>query len=414
MTYHNNLNDTESMTPIKSKIHYLSVTLIVLLAACQSRTGSDEDQQEGQVATGTAFTPNPQEVPEQEVITLSPGDAAPDFSLPDVSGKFYSLDDFSDANALVVIFTCNHCPTAQAYEDRMIRFTDDYKEKGVAVVAIMPNSTMALLPEECGYTDLNDTYEEMQIRAKDMKYNFPYLYDGDNQAVSLKYGPSTTPHAFVFDRERKLQYVGRLDATEKPGTANAEDLRAAVDAVLAGQPVENPVNKAFGCSVKWQWHDEWGKKVEEDWKKKPVTIVRLDAAGIKDLVANSSDKLRLINVWATWCAPCVAEYPDLVVLQRMYGARDFEFVSISADRPEHEDKALAFLKKVPSPITNYLYDGTDNYQLIEAIDPDWNGALPYTLLVEPGGKKVFAYQGVVDQLELRRAIVEHPMMGRYY
>src|SRR5690606_38550696 len=97
-----------------------------------------------------------------------------------------------------------------------------------------------------------------------------------------------------------------------------------------------------------------------------------------------------------------------------YGARNFEFVSVSADRPEHEDKALAFLKETPSPIKNYLFNGKDNYELIEAIDPDWNGALPYTLLVEPGGKKVFAYQGVVDQLALRRAIVEHPLMGRYY
>lgn len=403
----------KTMTLIKDKISYIALALAVLLASCQSRNESTE-QQEKPAGTEVAFTPNPQHVPEQEVVTLSPGDAAPDFNLPDVTGKFYKLNDFADAEALVIIFTCNHCPTAQAYEDRIIRFTDEYRNKGVAVVAIMPNSTMGLLPEECGYTDLNDSYEEMQIRASDMKYNFPYLYDGDDQAVSLKYGPSTTPHAFVFDKARKLQYVGRLDATEKPGTTNAEDLRDAVDAVLAGTPVKEPVNKAFGCSVKWGWKDEWGKKVEADWKKKPVTLAKLDAAGIKDLVKNSSDKLRLINVWATWCAPCVAEYPDLVELQRWYGARDFEFVSISADRPDQESKALAFLKKVPSPITNYLFDGTDNYQLIEAIDPDWNGALPYTLLVEPGGKKVFAYQGVVDQLALRRAIVEHPMMGRYY
>jgi thiol-disulfide isomerase/thioredoxin len=392
----------------------ISCLIVFLLGSCQPRTDTTGDEEGAGAVTQAAFTPDPQKVPEQEVTILKPGEPAPDFNLPDVSGKFYSLADFDNTEALVIVFTCNHCPTAQAYEDRLIRFTNDYKEKGVAVVAIMPNSTLALLPEECGYTDLNDTYEEMQIRARDKGYNFPYLYDGDNQGVAIKYGPATTPHAFVFDKDRKLQYVGRLDATEKPGTANAEDLRNAVDAVLAGNSVETPVNKAFGCSVKWGWHDEWGKKVESDWNAKPVTITRLDAQGIRDLVTNASGKLRLINVWATWCAPCVAEYPDLVLLQRMYGARDFEFVSISADRPEHEDKALAFLEKSHSPVTNYLYDGTDNYKLIEAVDPDWNGALPYTLLVEPGGKKVFAYQGVVDQLELRRAIVEHPMMGRYY
>ena len=114
------------------------------------------------------------------------------------------------------------------------------------------------------------------------------------------------------------------------------------------------------------------------------------------------------------CAPCVAEYPDLVELQRWYGARNFEFVSLSADKPEHIDKALNFLKKAHSPVQNYLYDGEDNYKLIEAVDPKWNGALPYTLLVEPGGKVVYSYQGPVDLLELKRAIVEHPLMGRYY
>lgn len=391
-------------------LYLFALLLAAVFGSCQTRSTSDPES----TVEETGFKPNPKKVPKHEVRTLEPGDDAIDFSLPDVSGRFYSLADFADATVLVIIFTCNHCPTAQAYEDRIIQFTDDYRDKGVAVVGIMPNSSMALLPEECGYTDLNDTYEEMQIRARDKKYNFPYLYDGDDQAISIKYGPSTTPHAYVFDRDRHLQYVGRLDAHEKPGTGNAEDLRNAVDAVLAGTPVAEPVTKAFGCSVKWGWKDEWGQKVEADWNSKPVSLTRLDADGIRDLVKNSSDKLRLINVWATWCAPCVAEYPDLVLLQRMYGARNFEFVSVSADRSEHEDKALAFLKQAHSPITNYLFDGKDSYELIEAIDPDWNGALPYTLLVEPGGKKVFSYQGVVDQLELRRAIVEHPLMGRYY
>ena len=143
-------------------------------------------------------------------------------------------------------------------------------------------------------------------------------------------------------------------------------------------------------------------------------LEKVKESQIKEIVKNPTDKLRLINLWATWCAPCIAEYPDLVELQRWYGARNFEFVSLSADKPENAEKALNFLKKIPSPVQNYLYDGEDNYKLIEAVDPKWNGALPYTLLVEPGGKIVYSYQGPVDLLELRRAIVEHPLMGRYY
>lgn len=366
------------------------------------------------VSKEVGFVPNPQHVPKQDVKILEIGQVAPDFSLPDVSGKFYSLADFKDSNILVIIFTCNHCPTAQAYEDRMIQVTNDYKDKGVAVVGIMPNSTLALLPEECGYTDMNDTYEEMIIRARDKGYNFPYLYDGDDQKIAIKYGPATTPHAFVFDADRKLVYIGRLDANEKPGTGNAEDLRKALDETLAGTPVTTPVNKAFGCSVKWGWKDEYNKVVEKEWIEKPVSISKLDKNGIKDLVKNNSTKLRLINVWATWCAPCVAEYPSLLMTQRMFGQRDFEFVSISADKPEHENKALAFLQDKHSSVKNYLFTGKDNYELVEAVDPNWNGALPYTILVEPGGKIAYSYQGPVDLLEVKRAIVDHPMIGRYY
>jgi thiol-disulfide isomerase/thioredoxin len=394
----------------------LNVWIALVFLACQPASQKEASQQTSDSAQSeaTGFKPNPQPVTEAEVKTLAIGNVAPPFSLPDVSGKFYTLDDFKESKVLVMIFTCNHCPTAQAYEDRIIKFTDEYKGKGVAVVGVMPNSTMGLLPEECGYTDLNDSYEEMIIRHRDKKYNFPYLYDGDTQSMAIAYGPVATPHAYVFDGDRELAYIGRIDNIEKPGKANAEDLRAAVDAVLEGKAVANPENKTFGCSVKWGWKDQYNKKVESDWRAKPVELAKAKESEIKEIVKNSSDKLRLINVWATWCAPCIAEYPDLVELQRWYGQRDFEFVSLSADKPENSEKALKFLKKVPSPVQNYLYDGEDNYKLIEAVDPKWNGALPYTLLVEPGGKVVYSYQGPVDLLELRRAIVEHPMMGRYY
>jgi thiol-disulfide isomerase/thioredoxin len=393
----------------KSFIFILTGSLLISIS-CKQNTETKITEN----ASDSAFVPHPVTVPKQDVKTLEIGQLAPPFRLPDVNGKFVSLEDFKDSKALVIIFHCNHCPTAQAYEDRIINFTNEYRDKGVALVAIMPNSAMGLLPEECGYTDLNDSFEEMKIRYDHKKYNFPYLYDGDNQAVAIAYGPVATPHAFVFDEERKLQYAGRIDAVEKPGGANCEDLRAAVDAVLADKPVVNPVTKVFGCSTKWAWKGEYGAKVLEEWNARPSPLVKISESGIKELVKNPGTKLRLINVWATWCAPCIIEYPYLVELQRWYGQRDFEFISLSADNPEHQDRAQAFLEKTHSPIQNFIYDGKDKYKLIEAIDPKWNGALPYTVLVEPGGKVVYSIQGSVDLLELKRSIVEHPMMGRYY
>jgi thiol-disulfide isomerase/thioredoxin len=129
---------------------------------------------------------------------------------------------------------------------------------------------------------------------------------------------------------------------------------------------------------------------------------------------NNSGKLRLINVWATWCGPCVVEFPDFVTINRMYRDRDFEFVSISADVMEKKDKALAFLKKQEASSKNYLFTIDNKYKLIEAIDPNWQGALPYTILVEPGGKIVYSKQGPIDPAELKKTILENHLIGRYY
>lgn len=390
----------------------MRLTLILvslLLFACKT----DKTQEVLEDLT-SGFVSHPVKVPKQDVQILSIGSSAPDFNLPGVDGKFHSLSEYKDANVLVVIFTCNHCPTAQAYEDRIISFTNEYKDKGVQVVAISPNSPLGLLHEELGYSDLGDTYEDMIVRADDMKFPFPYLYDGDNQKVSLAYGPAATPHTFVFDDQRKLRYVGRIDKSEKPGTANAEDLRKAVDQLIAGQPVSESVTKTFGCSTKWGWKTDMRTKIDAQWAEKDVTLNDISLKEISTLVANSSDKLRLVNIWATWCGPCRLEYPDFVVIQRMFGARDFEFVSLSTDKASQKDKAHEFLVNAHSALTNYISTTDDKYELIESIDPDWNGALPYTLLIEPGGNVIWREQGPVDFQELKRVIVEHPMIGRVY
>jgi len=388
--------------------------LVFLIISCTSSTNKSNKTQGEADSISVAFKPNPLKLTEQEVITMDIGEKAVDFNLPDVSGKYYKLTDFNDAQVLVILFTCNHCPTAQAYEDRIIQFVNDYKDKGVSVLAIMPNSPHALLLEECGYSDLDDTYESMIIRAKDKRFNFPYLYDGDTEEASIKYGPVATPHAFVFNANCELVYQGRLDASENPGTGNAEDLRAAVDESLAGKTVTNPVNKTFGCSIKWAWKTEWKDKINKEWDEKPVTLEKISKNDIQKLIMNTSPKLRLINVWATWCGPCIIEFPELVKLQRMYGERNFEFISISADKPENIEKVHEFLTNKHAVLKNYIFQEDDKYKLIEAIDPRWNGSLPYTLLVEPGGKITYAVQGTVDLLALKKIIIENKLMQRYY
>jgi peroxiredoxin len=347
--------------------------------------------------------------------TLEIGSKAPDFKLPGVDGKTYSLASFKTANILVIVFTCNHCPTAQAYEERIIQLTKDYKSKGVAVVAISPNDPKSVRLDELGYSDMGDSFAEMKARARQKKYNFPYLYDGDTEKTSKAYGPVATPHVFIFDKDRKLRYQGRIDDVEKPtGTPKNLDTRNAIEALLANKEVPVATTKVFGCSVKWASKSDWMAKAKEEWAKEPVEIKMIDEAGIKELVQNKSDKLRLINVWATWCGPCVTEFPSFIEMHRMYKERDFELITVSADNPENKDKALKFLKKSQASVNNYLFSLDDKYKLIEAVDPKWQGALPYTMLVEPGGKIVYAKQGIIDPKEIKKLIVENRMIGRYY
>jgi peroxiredoxin len=152
---------------------------------------------------------------EEEHPTLALGSAAPDFNLPGVDGRNWALKDFAQAKLLVVVFTAVHCPTAQYYEERLKELVTDYKDKGVALVAIMPNDPKSVRLDELGWTDLSDSFEEMKIRARDRHFSFPYIYDGDTESVARTYGPVATPHAFVFDAGRKLRYVGAIDDSER-------------------------------------------------------------------------------------------------------------------------------------------------------------------------------------------------------
>jgi peroxiredoxin len=356
----------------------------------------------------TALTPA-----EPVIQTLAIGAQAPDFDLPGVDGKNYSLKDFHKAKALVLIFTCNHCPTAQAYEERLKRLVTDYKDKGVALVAISPNDEHSVRLDELGYTDLNDSFEEMKIRARDHEFNFPYLYEGDRTGASRAYGPTATPHAFVFDSERKLRYVGRIDDSERQQFVKAHDLRNAIDALLAGREVPLARTKAFGCSIKWAGKTESVKAFMARLAAEPVSVEPADAAMLKNLRLNDSQKIRLVNFWATWCGPCITEFPELVTINRMYRHRAFEFVSVSANFPDEQKEVLGFLSKQQASNRNLLFATNEKYNLMEAFDPDWNAALPYTMLIAPGGEVLYKVQGALDSLKVKRIIVRSLKEDRF-
>jgi thiol-disulfide isomerase/thioredoxin len=344
---------------------------------------------------------------------LDLGAPLPDFSLPGVDDKTHTAASYADAKVLVLIFTCNHCPTAQAYEERIVKLDADYRARGVRMLAISPNDDKAVRLDELGYSDLGDSLEDMRIRAAEQGWTFPYLYDGETQAFSAKLAVRATPHVFIFDQERRLRYNGRIDDAEV-GEPTVHSARDAIDDLLAGRDVRAPMTRTFGCSTKWASKRSGVQAAADKWAKLPVELSLLPAATATAFAATEPGQMRLVTVWATWCGPCVVEFPEFVRIQRMFQRRPFQVISVSIDNPDDKPAVQAFLKKQQAAkMRNYLYTGTDKDALAEALDPDWQGPIPHTLLYGADGKVLFRNtSGIEDMQVLRRIIADN--LGRTY
>ncbi len=175
-----------------------------------------------------------------QAAELKIGDAAPDWKdIIGVDDSRHSLSDYKDAKLAVVVFTCNHCPVAQAYQDRLIALQKDYEGKGVRLIAVNVNN----IPE--------DTLDKMKERAKSKDFNFPYLYD-PTQKIAHDYGATVTPHVFVLDKHRNIAYMGAVDDNMKVDGVKKYYLRDALDALSAGKQPPEAVTKQFGCTIKYE------------------------------------------------------------------------------------------------------------------------------------------------------------------
>ena len=336
---------------------------------------------------------------------LALGSRAPNFDLPGIDGKTHKLADYDASAVLVVVFTCNHCPIAQMYEQRIGKLADDYKDRGVALVAIQPNDPTAIRIDELDSSDMSDSLEEMKVRAQYKHLTYPYLYDGETQSVTRAYGPQATPHVFVFDRERKLRYEGRMDNSYRVEQVKSRDARDAIEALLAHRQPTVQHTGVFGCSTKWKEKQAARNEALRKIEAQPVKLETATVDDLKKLHANATDKMLLVSFWATWCGPCVHEFPDIQDTFRMYSVRDLDLVTVAANQPDEKASVQRILDKMHATSRNLLFASEDTAAMQAAFDPSWQSAVPYTVLIAPGGRVLYQKQGDLDILELRRVIL---------
>jgi thiol-disulfide isomerase/thioredoxin len=329
------------------------------------------------------------------------GSQAPVFSLMGTDGKLHNSLEWKDSTLLVVAFLSNSCTQSQLYEARLNSLIEHYAGKGVNVVAIQSSNPNAFSDQDLAWSDVGENLADMKERATYRKFQFPYLYDGDTGGTASAFGASVAPSVFILDRDRRVRYSGRIDDDPAEGPKTSQDAAAAIDALLAGKPVAVATTPASGCSLRIGA----AQAVKHGPASEPVTVSLATPSVLTALRHNPTGKLLLVNFYATWCGPCVTEFPDLMATNRMYRSRPFSFTTVSSNVPAEQPQVLKFLQKMNASTSNLLYGSDDTYGMQDAFDPELGAAVPVTVLLGPKGEVLYHEQGEIDLMEIRRAIL---------
>ncbi|MGA3087969.1 MAG: redoxin domain-containing protein [Terriglobales bacterium] len=333
--------------------------------------------------------------------TLAIGSEAPVFSLMGTDGIIHRSTDWKGSSVLVIAFLCNHCTESQMYEPRLNRLAEAYASKGVTVVAVQSSNPKAFAEKDLAWSDVGESLDDMKERAEFRHFRFPYLYDGDTGSTALAFGASVAPSVFILDKERKLRYSGRIDDDPTEGPNTTHYAVAAIDSLLAGNPIAVTASVATGCSLRIGPNPS----INEAPDSEPVSVSLATTAILGSLRHNPTGQLLLVNFYATWCGPCVSEFPDLMATNRMYRSRRFSFTTVSSNGPSERSEVLKFLQKMRATTDNLLYGSDDIYAMQDAFDPNLGATVPVTVLIAPNGEVLFHEQGEIDLMDIRRAIL---------
>ncbi|MCI0338300.1 MAG: redoxin domain-containing protein [Acidobacteria bacterium] len=317
------------------------------------------------------------------------GQAVPDFTLTDLKGKKHSLKDYR-GKIVALAFIGTQCPISNDYNARMRAISEDYAGKNVVFLGVNSN--------------FNEPLSEVKKHAAKNNLGFTILKDNGNK-VADAYGAQRTPEMFLVDSEGVLRYHGRIDNSREVRRVNRQDLRVALDELLAGKPVSVTDGKAFGCVIKRvQTAKEFkaGKIQAKNFEPKIGLLKPVDFDKFKNA---EKGNVLVINFWATWCGPCVAEFPELVAIDSKYRDKGVKMVAISADEvADIKSKVIPFVKEQKAMFNILVQDTEDPEEMMAVVDKNWQGTLPATFVYDKQGNLAYTRYGVIDRDLLLEAI----------
>jgi peroxiredoxin len=317
------------------------------------------------------------------------GKAAPDFTLTDLKGQNHSLRDYR-GKIVALGFISTNCPISNDYNARMRAIAEDYGKQNAVFLGINSN--------------FNEPVTEIKAHAAKNNLPFTILKDEGNK-VADAYGAQRTPEIFLIDNEGIVRYHGRIDNSREVRRVNRQDLRAALNELIEGKAVSVTEGKAFGCPIK---RSQDAKKIKAGSTKAKSTepkIAMLKPADFNKYKDAAKGKVLVVNFWATWCGPCVAEFPELVAIDAKYRDKGVKLVGISVDEvAEIKSKVVPFIKEQKAAFDILVQDSDDPEELINLIDKNWQGTLPTTFVFDKQGAIAYTRYGILDRDLLLEAI----------
>jgi peroxiredoxin len=319
------------------------------------------------------------------ISAVAVGKPAPDFTLNDLNGQSYSLKNFR-GRITVVAFISTQCPISNDYNERMRSIVQDYTKDNVAFVGINSNFT--------------ESPAEIKAHAGKNKLTFPILKDEGNK-VADAFGAQRTPEIFVIDAEGALRYHGRIDNSRDLRRVNRQDLREALNELLAGKTPSVSEGKAFGCPIKRLQNKKEVRAAENRMKNFEPKIGRIKPVDYNKFKDAVKGQVLIVNFWATYCGPCVAEFPEFVMIDQKYREKGVKMVAISADDiVDIKPKVIPFIKEQNARFEVLIQDTDDPQEMIDVVDKNWQGVLPATFIYDKQGNRILSHYGIINREQL--------------